>query len=157
MCEDDDEFITGPCNTVNYILKQFDCDEVAELVKKMKSLEIFNKKNPFYLKVSDEEDDSRIFTGPRVGLSNKYPEFMVKEYRYLKQPSKIVKCRSSILSSLHNSGIKETDICKITKVSKATVQKAIKEFDDAEEFSEEEVKQLKPDKINQIFGYYSKQ
>lgn len=153
----DNEFVMGPCNTVNYILKKTGCAEIADLVKKMKNLEVLNEKNPYYLTIQPTQDANIcIFTGPRVGLSLKYPEYLIKEYRYLKQPSKISKCRSTIISSLHNGGMKETDICKLTKLSTSSVKKAIKEFDDAEELEEDEVLALKPDKINKIYGYYAK-
>lgn len=152
----DNEFITGPCNTVNYLLKKSGCEEVSDLVKKIKSLDVYDDKNPFYLTIQPTQDTGQIFTGPRVGLSTKYPEYLIKEYRYLKHPTKISKNRSTIISSLYNGGMKEQDICTITKVLKASVKKAIKEFDDAEDLTEDEVKALKSDKINKLFGFHSK-
>ncbi len=150
------EFITGPCNTVNYILKMTDCKEVEDLVAKMSNLDIFNSKNPFYLTVNNKtnNENNTIFTGPRVGLSWKYPEYLVKEYRYLKQPSKIPKNRGSIISSLYNKGIKSPEIEKLTGISKASVSKSINEFTEGGKLKESEVKKLKHDKINIIFGYY---
>ncbi len=150
----DNEFIMGPCNTVNYILKKTGCAEIDDLVKKMKNLEVLNEKNIFHLTIQPIQENTQIFTGPRVGLSLKYPEYLIKEYRYLKQPSKISKCRSTIISSLHNGGMKEIDICTLTKLSTASVKKAIKEFNDAKELDEAIVLKLKPDKINTIFGYF---
>lgn len=151
-----DEFITGPCNTVNYILKQFDYDEVTELVENMKSLDVFDKKNLFYLTTEEpneeDEEPNYIFTGPRVGLSLKYPEYLLKEYRYLKQPKQIQKYRSTIISSLYKKGNSEKKIIELTKLSKATITKAIKEFTDSKNLSKEDVKKLKPNQINQIFG-----
>lgn len=156
MNENDNEFITGPCNTVNYILKQFEHNEVKELVKTMKSLDIFDKKNPFHITISNNNTNEKIFTGPRVGLSLKYPEYLLKEYRYLKQPCKIQKYRSTIISSLYKGGAKDDDIITLTKLSKVSVKKAIKEFNDSKTMSDDDFNKLKPDKINQIFGYANK-
>lgn len=153
MDEDDEEFITGPCNTVNYILKQLDHCEISDLVDEMNTLDVFDKKNPFYLTVSADQNNDKIFSGPRVGLSLKYPEYLLKEYRYLKQPDKIQKYRSTIISSLYKNGMKDDDIVKLTKISKLSVKKAIKEFDDSKTMSADEFGKLKADKINQIFGY----
>lgn len=150
------EFITGPCNVVTYILKKLECEEITDLVKKMKTLEVLNEKNPFYLTIQPTQENTQIFTGPRVGLSLKYPTYLIKEYRYLKQPSKIPKCRTTIISSLHLGGMKKDDIVKLTNLTSSSVNKAIKEFDDAKDMDENDVKKLKPDKINKIFGYYAK-
>lgn len=151
------EFITGPCNTVNYMLKKMECKEVEDLVAKMSSLNICNNKNPFYLVENSESKQDKIFTGPRVGLSWKYPTFLTKEYRYLKQPSKIPKHRASIVGSLYNTGLKQPEITTQTKISKASVEKAIEEFNDGCKLTEKEVKELKHDKICKIFGYYCNQ
>ena len=152
------EFITGPCNTVNYILKKLNCKEVDDLVTKMDSLDIFNNKNPFYVEVKTGQIASvDIFTGPRVGLSWKYPSFLTKEYRYLKQPTKIPKNRASIIGSLHNKNNEPDTIVKLTGLTKSSVKKAIDEFTEGGKLLEKEVKELKHDKINKIFGYYCEQ
>lgn len=161
------EFITGPCNTVNYILKELKYNEVNDLVDDMESLNVFNKTNPFYLSIEfdvnndddsesdNEENYSYIFSGPRVGLSLKYPEYLLKEYRYLKQPSKIQKYRNTIISNLHKNGISEKDIIKLTKISANTIKKTIREFNDSKNLSKEDVAKLKVEKINQIYGALS--
>jgi len=155
------EFITGPCNVVNYILKKLNCESVELLVEKMKDKNIFNSKNPFYVEknnIQQNEDSKKvkIFMGPRVGLSLKYPEYLIKEYRYLKQPNLIPKYRTTIISSLHNEGLTKDEIEQITKLSKNSIKKAIEEFEEGSNLSETNLKNLKVDKINKIFGYYCK-
>ncbi|AYV79884.1 MAG: hypothetical protein Gaeavirus1_21 [Gaeavirus sp.] len=149
------EFITGPCNTVNYILMQTNSTDTTDLVSKMKDLHITNNDNPIYLIHDEQHEHATIFAGPRVGLSLKHPSFLLKEYRYLKQPSKIPKYRSTIISSLHNKKTSIKDIAILTKLSTTSIQKAITEFDNAKNLTQEDINKLKPDKINKIYGYYT--
>lgn len=157
------EFITGPCNVVNYILKKLNCESIEILVEKMKDKNIFNNKNPFYVEKNNQQNnieqnnkEVKIFMGPRVGLSLKYPEYLIKEYRYLKQPNLIPKYRTTIISSLHNKGLTKDEIEQTTKLSKTSIKKAIEEFEEGCNLSETNLKNLKADKINKIFGYYCK-
>jgi hypothetical protein len=94
--------------------------------------------------------------GPRVGLSTKYPEYLLKEYRYLKQPSKIPKYRNTIITSLHKDGKTEDEIKTLTKISATSIKRAVKEFDSGKELDDSEAKELKQNKINLIFGYNNK-
>ena len=149
------EIITEPCNCVNHMVKKFGYTESGELVKRMEDLDIFNEQNTIHL-IYEKSEASTIFTGPRVGLSNKYPEYLLKEYRYLKQPSKIPKYRSTIVTSLYKQGETEETITTKTKLSSRTVKNSIKEFNDGKVLTEEDAKELKVEKINLIFGYNSK-
>lgn len=69
------EFFTGPCISVNEMLKQFDCKEFKEFTDQYD----VNKEFILTKKKLDHED---IYIGPRVGLGDKYPEYKNKNYRY---------------------------------------------------------------------------
>jgi hypothetical protein len=68
-------FFTGPCISVNEILKQYNMTEFSDFMKKYD----INKE----FKIIDynlEHED--IFIGPRVGLGDKYSDYKEKKYRY---------------------------------------------------------------------------
>lgn len=155
MCLEDNKMVIGPCNVVNHILEKTGNNSPGDLVESMKDLKIFNNKNIFYLKKEMNYDkDCVVFSGPRVGLSLKYPDYLVKGYRFLKQPDKIPKYKNTIVSSLHNKGIKIDKICKMTKIKKSFVEKSIQEFNEGKEMDEDEIKEIGVNKINVLYGYY---
>jgi hypothetical protein len=104
---DNYDFIEGPCKTVDEILKQFDrkptkdgktcsCTEVKHFTDgKELPLDIYDVNNKLYLEHFEETDDYDILTGPRIGLSDKYPEFKDKPYRFVS--SKYVKKQKNTL------------------------------------------------------------
>jgi|SaaInlStandDraft_5_1057022.scaffolds.fasta_scaffold18447_2 3-methyladenine DNA glycosylase Mpg len=157
MNVDTNEFFMGPCNSVNYIIKQSGTDSIIDLVGSMQNLNVLNDKNAFHLELSDTVDNEQIFTGPRVGLSHKFPEYLIKGYRYMKTPKKIPKCRTSMVSALYVSGKNANEISSVMNLPLNSVKKSITEFDDAENLDEDEVKQMNPSsKMNAIYGYYAK-
>lgn len=92
-----DQVIEGPCNLVNYILKQYDVESIADLTEN-KNLSIrSNSVDLIFTKTTDFEL-SDIWIAPRIGLSNKYPEYRSKPYRYVifkhlikKEKTKLIK------------------------------------------------------------------
>lgn len=79
---DSNEFTEGPCKCVNKILEQFNFTTVNEFMNnKPSKLNIYDEKYEIYLSECDLKDQD-IFVGPRVGLSDKYPEYLNKNYRY---------------------------------------------------------------------------
>jgi 3-methyladenine DNA glycosylase Mpg len=81
---DVDEMIEGPCKVVNLIL-QLSCDknDVKEYMENKKSpLSARSIKN-FYLKRKQNLSIETIYKGPRIGLSDKYPEWKTINYRFI--------------------------------------------------------------------------
>jgi len=79
--------IEGPCNCVNAFLNNFGFKNVNEYMNaKIPNLKIYNKDDKFYISHDQTEikglNKETIYKGPRVGLSDKYPDFLVKNYRY---------------------------------------------------------------------------
>lgn len=145
------EYIIGPCNVVNHILKQLKLEQVQDLVSDMKSQDAFSEKNPFYLK-KEKNTTNAIFKGPRVGLSAKYPQYMFLNYRFLKSPNVTLKYKDTIVSVLHNYGLSETEIQNSTGISKATIIKAIGTYENGKNLND-----ISGEKnINVMFGFYSK-
>ena len=66
--------IDGPCNSVNYIMKCLNCDNLEDLAQTIPRWKIVSS------------DDSMlqypIYHSTRIGLSDKYPEFKIKPYRF---------------------------------------------------------------------------
>lgn len=83
---DTKEFIQGPCNVVHELMKKSNIEgdlrsiSVSKLVDMMKTLDIYDDRNPFYLIKADEK--FVIYKAPRYGLSDKYPSFKNKKLRF---------------------------------------------------------------------------
>lgn len=71
---DTNEFFTGPCICVKEILSNFACIEWNQFFDKYTL-------NEFRL-IGKNLNKEQIYVGPRVGLSEKYPEFKDRKYRY---------------------------------------------------------------------------
>ncbi len=74
--------IEGPCRSVNKILELYDCKSVDEFTDGV-TLNIDNNFRNFVLETRETKDEDKILVGPRIGLSNKYPEYKDKPYRYV--------------------------------------------------------------------------
>lgn len=145
------QYIIGPCNVVNYILKQLNIEEVKDLVLMLESTDAFSQLNKFYLK-NEKHIDNLIFKGPRVGLSSKYPEHMFLNYRFLKSPNVTLKYKDTLISVLYNEGLQPDEINKMTGISKSTITKAITTFENGKKLND-----ISGEKnINVMFGFYSK-
>jgi 3-methyladenine DNA glycosylase Mpg len=75
------QFIEGPCNSVMEILREYNCEKVKDFIKVDEVLNCFeNHRNLILKKVKMRQRE--IYTGPRIGLSDKYPEFRDLPYRF---------------------------------------------------------------------------
>lgn len=77
------EFTEGSCNVANKILGCFNVSNVKELFEihypEVVQISITDNKLKLEKMDLDKED---IYKGPRIGLSDKYPDFKDKNYRY---------------------------------------------------------------------------
>lgn len=93
------EFVEGPCKCVNMILAQFGLTEVKELFQTdiytgIKQIGL----NDAYICLNQTEmEKTKIYMGPRIGLSDKYPEYANKNYRYATFIEKIKKNRKTFV------------------------------------------------------------
>jgi len=90
---DTNTFIEGPCKCVNKLLEQFDCFDVNELFNKRANpnVQIDLTDNWIRFEKNDLLEKKDIFVGKRIGLSDKYPEYQNKLYRYVIFENKIKK------------------------------------------------------------------
>lgn len=92
-----DEMIDGPCKTVNKILELNGCHDVAEyMADKTDPLSVRATKN-FYLKRKTNLPEEQIYKGPRIGLSDKYPEWKNVQYRFLIKKKYIKKGKADLV------------------------------------------------------------
>ena len=93
------EFIEGPCRSVNEILNQFNCLDVAELFATeyngIKQIGLDDEK--LNLSTANDLNKESIYKGPRIGLSDKYPEYQNLFYRYATNIKKIKKNRKTFV------------------------------------------------------------
>jgi len=95
---DTDTMIEGPCRTVNKILELNGCTDVKEyMTDKSDPLSARSKKN-FHLKRKTYLDIEPVHTGPRIGLSDKYPEWKDVNYRFLIKKEYIKKGKWGLVS-----------------------------------------------------------
>lgn len=74
--------VTGSCNVVNDIIKKYDCESIIDFTNN-KTLDMLSNDRNFLVKNRKWKNREQIYYGKRVGLSDKYPEFRYKKYRYL--------------------------------------------------------------------------
>lgn len=152
----DDDFITGPSNVVTHIMSKIGKDSVSDTVKSLDTMEINNKKNPFHIKYDiSKEKTKTVFSGPRVGLSFRSLEYTFIEYRFLTNPHKIPKYRSTIITKLHKDKLDPANICLMTKIKEDTIKKYIDEFElgKKENYTKND---MNVNKINKLYGWYNK-
>lgn len=76
----ENRYIEGPCNTVNYILKILQKDSIISLTD---GNTLYLDSLSLSLIDSDSNDIQPVRVGPRIGLSNKYPNYQKLPYRYV--------------------------------------------------------------------------
>ena len=93
---DTSEFIEGSCNVANKLLSYFNVSNVKELFVQhypdVEQISITDDKLKLEKITLDLEP---VYCGPRIGLSDKYPEFKDKNYRYAICIDKIKKQRKT--------------------------------------------------------------
>jgi hypothetical protein len=73
----------GPCKSVNMLLEQFGHTEVKDFVRdKILPLNIYDEQYQFHIIDTNQLPAQIIYKGPRIGLSDKYPQFKELPYRY---------------------------------------------------------------------------
>jgi hypothetical protein len=81
--EHTDKLVEGPCKTVNHILELNGCKDVKEfMVDRADPLYARSTKN-FHIKRCTRLKKYDVYSGPRIGLSKKYPEYKDRSYRYV--------------------------------------------------------------------------
>ena len=82
---------------VNKILSIYKCDSIMDFTHG-ENLDIMENDMDFILVPSDDLDEEELYWGPRIGLSAKFPEYHMRNYRYVagknyikKQKTKLVK------------------------------------------------------------------
>jgi hypothetical protein len=86
--------VCGPCNVVNLILSLYKCHTIGEFTE-YKSLNIYKNSKQFKL-AKYKHDKEKLYAGPRVGLSDKYPDYKNKNYRFVIRKSLVKKMKKSL-------------------------------------------------------------
>jgi 3-methyladenine DNA glycosylase Mpg len=76
----DGKITEGCCNCVNKILSEYKCETISDFSSN-KDLSCINNDRNFVIK-DKKLPELTIYDGKRVGLSNKYPDFRDKKYRF---------------------------------------------------------------------------
>lgn len=77
------KMIEGPCRCVNFILEKYGVNSINELVGEGGLLSVVNNDRGFHVCDASNDDKEPLRWGPRIGLSEKYPEYRQKRYRYV--------------------------------------------------------------------------
>ena len=94
---DTDEMIDGPCKVVNKILElSNNAADVKEYMENRSSPISARSTKNFYIKRKNL-DLEQIYKGPRIGLSDKYPEWKNVNYRFVIKKQYIKKEKRSLI------------------------------------------------------------
>jgi hypothetical protein len=151
----DGKTILGPCKTVDHILERTGCDKINDLVKDLSDT-VF-KKCKLYLKQKNDLDTKIIYSGPRVGLSFKYPNYAVKNYRFLTNIKTTEKYKSTIIMNLINSGMTHDEIIKKTGIKKYQITAFTSMYKAGQEL--DSIEGIKPSNSNilKLVGFMNKE
>jgi len=94
---DTDEMVEGPCRTVNTILELYGYFDVSDYMKTKKDPLSARLTKNFYLKRKSKLEEEIVYKGPRIGLSDKYPEWKDVPYRFLIKKAYIKKGKSNLV------------------------------------------------------------
>ena len=90
---------SGPCLVVNKILENYDCENV-ETFTNNEIINMYDNDKDFILEDCDTIEKEDLYCGPRIGLSDKYPEYRDKHYRFVvgkknvkKQVTSLILCK----------------------------------------------------------------
>jgi len=72
--------IEGPCKCVNKILELYNCKTISEFTNNL-SLDVLTNDRSFVI-TYNKFDKKEIYYGPRIGLSDKYPDYKIRLYRF---------------------------------------------------------------------------
>lgn len=86
----------GPCNCVNKILAAYDCASIMEFTGG-ENLNIFENKHNFKLVPTNSLKKEVIAAGPRIGLSDKYPDYQKRSYRFVIYKNRIKKQKTTLV------------------------------------------------------------
>jgi len=96
-----DLIIEGPCNVVNRILTEYALENIDSLTNRQ-NLNIYSNQQNFVLQITNDFEPERIYSGPRIGLSAKYPEFKDKAYRFVIFKDRIKKGKKQLVLEENN-------------------------------------------------------
>ncbi len=96
---DTDEITEGPCRVVNKILEHYGSSNVADYMQDKENPLYARTKGNFYIKRDVRLQKYTVYCGPRIGLSDKYPEFRMKNYRFVIMKDRIKKEKSKLMIS----------------------------------------------------------
>jgi hypothetical protein len=153
--------IIGPCKVVDKILELNGVSTIESMVQKIENLSA-TKKSSLYLIVDEKNqlEEKTITVSPRVGLSFGYPNYVLRNYRYLINAKTNDKYKSAVVINLYkdvkyNGDVKK--ISEITNVSVTQINKYITQYKNSMNL-DIVLKDLKPSNttIIQVMGYCDK-
>lgn len=89
------QFIEGPCNTVDAFRGEYNV-EYKDFFTPGTDISVLDNSRGLVLKDKLFDKES-IYCGPRIGLSDKYPEYKTKSYRYAIYKSNYKKKRKELI------------------------------------------------------------
>lgn len=90
------EIIEGPCRCVNTILELNNCKNVSDYMVNRTDPLNARSNNNFYIKRCRGLKKYNIYSGPRIGLSDKYKDYQNIPYRYVIMKDKIKKSKTNL-------------------------------------------------------------
>ncbi|MDJ0733350.1 MAG: hypothetical protein QNJ47_04560 [Nostocaceae cyanobacterium] len=138
----DGSLICGPSLCVDNLLAATESENVSQLDEKIACRIAWDEENIIYLQKTKTENfknyqNHQIFSSARVGLSLKkaklsstMPWYILRPYRYLREPKLISKGKVYLVLALHYQGISPEKIHQIIGSPKHSISKYIADFEE---------------------------
>jgi len=124
------DIIEGSCLCVNHMIKLVkakypEIDSIQGIVSHPKYNEkVLDTTGIIHIEKPDaKEVKYKYYKGTRVGLSQKYPEYLNKLYRYIVLPAKVKKGKDTLVKALLEQGISKREVQSLTGATLALIDK----------------------------------
>lgn len=127
--------INGPSLCVDYVLERSGCGSLGELDERIGADRLWEEGNPLQLRPA-APIQSTTYATPRVGLSlARVPDdpsaaaYLLRAYRFLREPQEVKKGRPHLILALHQQGADAATIQVVTRSPLRTIQQYVQWHD----------------------------
>jgi hypothetical protein len=139
----DGSLVDGPSLCVDHLLARTEAGDVATLDRAINALPAWDGDSPLRLEVAEGLEQRPLYRTARVGLSLKRlraselpPRFILRPYRYLREPRRIAKGKIHLVLALHAAGKSFLEILQETGCPRAAVERYISDFEEGRKLAD---------------------
>ncbi len=136
IMKSDGTLVDGPSLSVDTLLDQTGAENVAALDKAINAREIWDESSPLHVCNSSSPRENTIYQSARVGLTLKkgkgrtdMAQYVMRPYRFVSEPRKVVKGRPHLVLGLHIKGEDQDTIQELTGCAHKSIDRYIEDFE----------------------------